>query len=181
VARIGFIVTKREVGMKLLKGALVVAFVFAVTCFVSGSSFAEKKCGEKGKDGKECCGKGKDCCKKGKEGKGSPEAKIKALNDSAAALEKTNPELAKELKAFADEKTKEAQEWKARKERYEARTKLLKDSAAALEKSNPKLAKELKGMCNSKHKKEAMEEMNEKEEAGEKVEPKNEANENKKK
>ncbi|MCG2705511.1 MAG: hypothetical protein L6309_05545 [Candidatus Omnitrophica bacterium] len=79
------------------------------------------------------------------------EAKVKVLKDSAAVLQKTNPQLAIGLNKCADEKTKMMQEWKEQKDRYEAREKLLSDSAAALKQSNPELAKKLEKMSKNKH------------------------------
>jgi len=112
-------------------------------------------------------------------GKKHHEYSMKLLQDSAAALQQSNPALAKELNNWVDEEAKEAKEWKEKKGRHEARVKLLQDSAAALQKSNPDLAKRLKEM-ESKHKKkmqEMTEEKNEKEEVGEKIESKEEQNE----
>jgi len=106
-------------------------------------------------------------------------AKIKLLQDSAAALQKSNPDLAKGLNDIADREAKAMQEWKAR---YEAKVKLLKDAAVALQQSNPELAKGLEEMSEAKPKQETqkmMQEKNEKEEVGEKVEPKPEQGESK--
>ena len=112
------------------------------------------------------------------------EAKVKLLNDSAAALQATNPALAMKLADRVNElsrikaegsKEKLAQnspEWKAQ---HDARIQLYKDAAAALQTTNPDLAKGLMGMTVAKQKTEmqkATEEKNEKEEVGEKVEPK---------
>jgi len=60
---------------------------------------------------------------------------------------------AKGLEDYADEETKETQEWKEHKERHDARVKLLTDSAAALKQSSPDLAKGLQEMTGGKHKK----------------------------
>ena len=126
--------------------------------------------------------------------KAKHEAKIKLLQDSAAALQQTNPDLAKKLSDFLNEEANESKEklegskekvakdspvWKAK---YEARVQLFKDAAAALQQSHPDLAKSLEEMTVAKHKSEmqkAIEEKNEKEEIGEKVEPKSEQGENK--
>ena len=71
----------------------------------------------------------------------SSEFKIKALKDSALALQESKPDLAKKLNDYADkeisgvvEKTKDRR----------VNIKILKNSAAALKQSNPDLAKELK-------------------------------------
>lgn len=142
-----------------------IAVILLALAFVSSVSFAES--GEKE-------------CKTWKECKENDETTIKVMQDSAAALQKSNPDLAKGLNDYASEEAKEKQEWKERKERYEAKTKLLTDSAVALEKTNPNLAKALKEMSECQHGKkmhEMMKEENEKEEIGEKAEPKEEQNE----
>jgi len=115
----------------------------------------------------------------GKVDQGAHAAKIKLLQDSAAALQNSNPDLAKGLNDIADKEAKEIQEWKAK---HEAKVKLLKDAAAALKQSNPELAKGLEEMSEAKLKQEMhkiMQEKNEKEEVGEKVEPKSEQAESK--
>jgi len=132
--------------------------VFGMVYFLSGVSFAQET---------QALGKARH------------ESKIKLLQDSAAALQKSNPDLAKGLNDIADKEAKEMQEWKAQ---HEAKVKLLKDAAAALQQSNPDLAKGLQEMSEGKHKQEMqkiMQEKNEKEEAREKVEPKSEQGENK--
>jgi len=114
-------------------------------------------------------------------------AKIKILQGSAAALQQSNPDLAKKLSEFANEEinesmgkqegskekiAKDSPEWKAK---HEARVKIFKDASAALQQTHPDLAKSLEEMTIAKHKTEmqkASQEKNEKEEAGEKVEPK---------
>jgi hypothetical protein len=124
--------------------------------------------------------------------KAKHEAKIKVLQDSAAALQQTNPDLAKKLSEFVSEEANESKEklgggkekvakdlpkWKAK---HEARAQLFKDAAAALKQSHPDLAKSLEEMTVAKHKTEMQkmtEEKNEKEEIGEKVEPKSEQGE----
>ncbi|MFH0840097.1 MAG: hypothetical protein V1883_03670 [Candidatus Omnitrophota bacterium] len=93
-----------------------------------------------GEDKKEC-----------KEWQEKYEAKVKVLKDSAAALQKTDPALAKGLNEYANEKEKMIQEMKNQKACYEAREKLLADSAAALKQSNPELAKKLEKMSKNKH------------------------------
>jgi hypothetical protein len=148
--------------MKAARFGLIVIFALGVIVSFCGVSFAES---------------GKDGCKAWKE---SNEATTKILQDSVTALQKSNPDLAKGLTDYANEKAKEQQAWKECKERYEARTKLLTDSAAALEKTNPDLAKSLKEMSEHKYDKkmhEMKKEENEKEEIGEKIEPKEEQNE----
>ena len=137
--------------MTLARKVLLGAAVLGMAVFLSGVSFADEG------------------CHKGKMGMGH-EAKIKLLQDSAAALQKSNPDLAKGLEDYAAKEAKESQDWKAQ---HDAKTKLLKDSAAALQKSNPDLAKGLDEMTEFKKKSE----MNEKEEAGETVEPKSEQGE----
>ena len=115
------------------------------------------------------------------------EAKIKVLQDSAAALAQTNPDLAKKLSDLANQAANESKEkmeagkekvakdsaeWKAK---HEARMQLYKDAATALQQTHPDLAKSLEEMSVAKHKagmQKANEEKNEKEEAGEKTEPK---------
>ena len=65
------------------------------------------------------------------------EAKVKLLQDSAAALQQSNPELAKGLSDMAGKESKEMQDMQAK---HEVKAKLLKDAAAALAQSNPTLA-----------------------------------------
>ena len=77
-------------------------------------------------------------------------AKIKALRDSAATLQQSNPDLAKGLTDLADKEEKQMQELK---EAHDAKVKLLNDSIAALQKTNPDLAKELEKMKEEKYKK----------------------------
>ena len=112
--------------------------------------------------------------------KAKHESKIKILQDSAAALQQTNPDLAKKLSDLVngqaneskEKLVKDSPEWKAKRE---ARAQLFKDAAAALQQSHPDLAKSLEEMTVAKPKTEmqkAIGEKNEKEEAGEKVEPK---------
>ena len=74
-------------------------------------------------------------------------AKIKALRDSAAALQQSNPDLAKGLTELADKEENKMQELK---EAHDAKVKLLNDSIAALQKTNPDLAKELEKRKGSK-------------------------------
>ena len=96
--------------------------------------------------------------------KAKHEARIKLLQDSAAALQQTNPVLATKLSDLVNEETnkskeklegskekvaKDSPEWKAK---HEARVQLFKDAAAALQQSHPDLAKSLKEMTVAKHK-----------------------------
>jgi len=126
--------------------------------------------------------------------KAKHEAKIKLLQDSAAALQQTNPDLAKKLNDLVNEEAnkskeklegskekvaKDSAEWKAK---HEARVKLFKDAAAALQQTYPDLAKSLEEMTVAKHNtgmQKMMQKKNEKEEVGEKTEPKSEQGESK--
>ena len=116
--------------------------------------------------------------------KAKHEARIKLLQDSATALQATNPDLAMKLTDIVNGQSKEkvegsketvakgSAEWKAK---HDARIQLYKDAAAALQATNPDLAKGLMDMTVPKQKTEmqkAAEEKNEKGEVGEKVEPK---------
>jgi len=151
--------------MKLLRNVFIGVAALAVIMCLSGISFAEE---------------GHNAWKEDKENEA---VKIKLMKDSAAALQQSNPVLAKGLSDWAADEEKEMQECKALKAKHEAKAKLLTNSAAALEKTNPDLAKGLKEMAEKKHdskKHEMMEEKNEKEEPGEMVEPKEEQSENKK-
>jgi len=155
---------KKEECMKLARNVFFGLVMVGTIVFLSSVSFAEE---------------GHRAWKEGKE---NEEAKIKLMKDSAAALQQSEPALAKGLSDWASDEEKEMQEWKEQKVKHEAKAKLLTDSAAALEKTNPDLAKGLKEMAEKTHKSKKhkiMEEKNEKEEAGEMVEPKEEQNENK--
>ncbi len=88
---------------------------------------------------------------------------IKLMNDSAAALKASRPDLASELTKWSSEEANEKEEkgekkeleGKAEKEmheRREAHLKLLRDSAAALQQSNPSLAADLTKTANQKAK-----------------------------
>ena len=114
--------------MKSLRSAVVVLAVMAVVACVAGSSSAFMK-GSHHKDWEEKC-----------------QSKIKALQDSAAALQKTDPELAKGLNELAAEKETKLKEMTEMKAKKDAKVKLLKDSAAALRKTNPELSDELLDM-----------------------------------
>ena len=148
--------------MKSLKSVITGIAMFVMIISLSGLAFAEMGHGG--------CREGKG----GKVDKGAWAAKIKVLRDSATALQKSNPALAKGLNDLADKKAEAMKKWQERKEKHAAKMKLLKDSAVALQTSNPALAQELQKMSEEKHmKKEAMEE----EEVGETVEPKSEQGE----
>lgn len=126
--------------------------------------------------------------------KAKHEARMKLLQDSAVALQPTNPDLSKKLSDLVNEGTNKSNEklegskvqvakdspvWKAK---HEARIQLFKDAAAALQQTHPDLAKGLEEMTVVKHKTEMQkmtEEKNEKEEVGENVEPKSEQGETK--
>jgi hypothetical protein len=148
---------EKEVHMKLLRKVFLGIAVLAMAICVSHVSFAQEK------------------CHKGKE---NHEAKIKLLQDSAAALAKSNPELAQKISDYANEEAQEARDWKTK---HEANVKLLKDASAALAQSNPDLAKQLQEISEGTHKKDVqgIKEKIEKEEPGETKEPKDEQNENK--
>ena len=143
--------------MRLLKGMVMGLAVTGFMVLLSSASFADE--GHHGKD------------------------KIKLLNDSAAALMKSNPDLAASLTKYAteeaaekEEKGKDKKELEgAQEEQMKARRaehmKLFKDSAAALEKSNPDLAKHMSTMADHMAKRMAKkEEKEDKEEADEKEE-----------
>ncbi len=90
---------------------------------------------------------------------GDEVAQIVILNDSAAALEESNPKLAKSLTEFADQKEKELEDIKSGnqeqidlseqdiKKRHEDHIKLLNSSAAALQPTYPEIAKGLSKMA----------------------------------
>ena len=150
--------------MKLVRNVVIGIAVLAVVISLSGISFAEEG------------------HHKWKENMEDEAAKVKLMEDSATALQKSNPDLAKGLSDWAADEAKEIQEWKEHKAKHEAKIKLLNDSVIALEKTNPDLAKGLKELAEKKQnskKHEMMEEKNEKEEPGEMVEPREEQNENK--
>lgn len=88
------------------------------------------------------------------------EALTKLLNNSAAALQATRPDLAAELSKWSNQESEEAQEANEKKEKAEkkeleekaenekhanreAHLKLLRDSAAVLQQSNPLLSADL--------------------------------------
>lgn len=117
--------------MKMLRSAVVVITAATIIACMSGVSFAFEK------------GQCKDCQEK-------CQAAIKDLKDSAAALQQTNPDLAKGLNDLAAQKEKKIQEMTDMKAKHETKTKMLRDSAAALQKTNPDLAKKLWDMSEYK-------------------------------
>ncbi len=127
--------------MKSLKSLFAVVTVCGAVALLSGVSSAEMGSGA---------------------GKAHHQAQVKLLQDSAAALQTSNPDLAKKLSAWAtdemnekEEKGHEEMEGKAEKksdEEHQARLKLLKDSAAALQASHPDLAKDLTKKANKMEK-----------------------------
>ena len=160
--------------MKLARKVFFGLAVLGIVVFLSGVSFAQT-----------APAVGKDLSTR----KAKHEARIKLLQDSAAALQATNPDLAIKLTDIVNGDTKEkmeasklakgSAEWKAKRE---AKVQLYKDAATALQATRPDLAKGLMDMTVPKQKTEmqkAAEEKNEKEEVGEKVEPKSEQGETK--
>ena len=142
--------------MKLLRGVIAGLFVAGFVVLLSSVSFA---------DG----GKEKD--------------QVKALNDSAIALQQSNPTLSAALIKYANEEANEIKSEKNEKNELEgkaeqknlaereAHIKILKDSALALQKSNPELAQRLTKMAEHSSKwMEKKEGKEDKEEAGEKEE-----------
>ena len=114
---------------------------------------------------------------------GKEKDQVKALNDSAIALQQSNPTLSAALTKFANEEANEIKSEKNEKNELEgkaeqakiaereAHIKLLKDSALALQKSNPELAQRLTKMADHSAKwMEKKEGKEDKEEAGEKEE-----------
>ena len=104
--------------MKLLRSAVVLLAVAVVVTSLAGSLLAAE--GMHHKDWQKIC-----------------QEKITALKDSAAILQKTNPDLAKGLTDLASMKEKKLQEMTDMKANHEAKEKMLRDSAAILQKSNP--------------------------------------------
>lgn len=162
--------------MSYFKNALIGLAVVGVVSILSGVSFAQ-----------EAPAAGKDSSA----WKAKHETRIKLLQDSAAALQATNPDLAMKLTDIVNGPSKEkaegskeklakhSPEWKAK---YEARIQLYKDAATALQATRPDLAKGLMDMTVPRQKtkmQKAIGEKNEKEEVGEKVEPKSEQGESK--
>ena len=129
--------------MKAARNVFFGLAVIGAIVFVSGVSFAETATSAPAADNVSAAMKAKD------------EVKIKLLNDSAAALQATNPDLAKKLSDFANEEAneklegskeqaaKDSPEWKVK---HDARVQLCKDAAAALQTTKPDLAKGLMGL-----------------------------------
>jgi hypothetical protein len=146
---------KGEEVMKLFKGMLMGMVVAGVMILLSSVSFADK---------------------------GHEQEKIKLLNDSAAALQASNPILAASLTTYANDEANEAKEKAEGKKELEGakedamkmhredHIKLLRDAAVALQVSKPDLSASLTKMAD-RHAKMMMKEGKEdKEEAGEKDE-----------
>jgi len=138
----------KEECMKLARNVFLGLVTVGAVVFLSNVSFAEM-----------APGAGKDASA----WKARREARMKVLQDSAAALQQTNPDLAKKLSDIVNgqaneskEKSeggkekiaKDSPEWKAK---HEARMQLFKDAAAALQQSRPDLAKSLQEMTVTKH------------------------------
>ncbi len=129
--------------MRSLKSLLIVVTVFGTVALLSGVSSAEM---------------GSDAGKAAHH-----QAQVKLLQDSAAALQTSKPELAKELSAWATEEMNEKEEVKGQEEKEEkaekksdaerqAHLKLLRDSALALQLSRPDLAADLTKSADRKEK-----------------------------
>jgi len=138
--------------MKSVRKVAIGLVVLGVTVFISGISFAQI-----------APTAGQDSSAK----KARHEARMKLLQDSAAALQQTNPDLAKKLNDLVNEEAtelkerleggkakiaKDSAEWKAR---HEARMQLFKDAADALQLTHPDLANSLTEMTVAKQKTEA--------------------------
>ena len=121
--------------MNRLRSTVIAIAMFGVVLAVSGVSFADPMANA-----------------------GHHQAKIKLLQDSAAALQQSNPALAKKLTDYATQEMKETQEHKEgtgtgkepaeanekqSEENHQVHIKLLRDSAAALQASQPTLAADL--------------------------------------
>lgn len=143
--------------MKMLRNVVMGIAVFGVLMFLSGVSFADEGA------------------------KTAPEhhaAKVKLLQDSAAALAQSNPALSKGLTDYANAELKEKQEKKEGEGKAEeqmeatraAHIKLLRDAAAALQATHPDLAADLTKMADKHEKKMKDEEKKDSKEAGEKKE-----------
>lgn len=135
--------------MRYLKNVPISMVLLAMVVSFAGVAFAEMGYGA-------CKG-----CMSDKEAAG---AQIVVLRDSAAALQTSNPALAKGLSDLADKKAAEMQKWQDWKDQHAAKVKLLQDSSSALQTTNPALAKELQKMSAKKH---HMEKDEAEEEAGE--------------
>jgi phage shock protein A len=141
--------------MKYLRSIIIVIAVFAMMISLSGLAFAEI---------------GKGACKGCKMDKDTCAVQIKTLRDSAAALQASNPTLAKGLNDLADKKAEKMQKMQEWKDKHAAKMNLLKDSATALKKSNPALAQELQKMSEKKYMEQGAAEKKEAEEAMEHAE-----------
>ncbi|MDD5477923.1 MAG: hypothetical protein PHG87_07005 [Candidatus Omnitrophica bacterium] len=165
--------------MKVSRNVFLGLVVVGILGFVSGVSFAETATSAPAATPVAAAKKARH------------EARIKLLQDSAAALQVTNPDLAIKLTDIVNGQSNEkaegskekvakgSAEWKAK---HDARIQLYKDSAAALQINHPDLAKGLMALTVPKQKtamQKSAEEKNEKEETGEKVEPKSEQGETK--
>jgi len=122
--------------MKFSKTVIAGLFIMGFSLLLSGVSFAEKE---------------------------HHEAFIKLMNNSAAALQASHPDLATGLTQWSNEEANEKEEKGEKKElegnaekemqlRHEAHLKLLRDSAVALQQSNPGLAAELTKTADKKAK-----------------------------
>ncbi len=151
--------------MKAAKNAFFGLVVIGVIVFISGVSFAETATSAPAAAANDL-----SVARKAKH-----EARIKLLQDSAAALQMANPDLAMKLTDIVNGEaklTKDSPEWRAK---HDERVQLYKDAAAVLQATNPDLAKGLMDMTAPWQKTEmqkAAEENNKKEEAVENVEPK---------
>ncbi len=115
---------------------------------------------------------------------GHEQEKIKLLNDSAAALQVSNPWLAASLTKYANDEAQEVKEKNEGKKELESakeeemkkhreeHIKLLRDAAAALQVSHPDLTTSLTKMADRHAKMMKKKDKEEKEEAGEKKENK---------
>jgi len=132
---------KKEERMKAARN-VVFGLVVAAMIFVPGVSFAETATSATTVNDVSVAKKAKQ------------ETRIKLLQDSAAALQATNPDLAMELTDIVNGSNKEklakdSPEWKAK---HDARVKLYKDAAEALQATRPDLAKGLMDMTVLKQK-----------------------------
>ncbi len=123
--------------MRSLRKVLIVVTACGTVALLSGVSSAEMGAGAR---------------------KDHHQAQIKLLQDSAAALQTSNPELGTKLSAWAademnekEDKGHEEMEGKTEKksnEDHQSRLKLLRDSAIALQTSHPDLATGLTNQAN---------------------------------
>ncbi|MDO8488659.1 MAG: hypothetical protein Q7S42_00895 [Candidatus Omnitrophota bacterium] len=125
--------------MKSLKNVIMIIAIFAMVISFSGLTFAEMACGMH-KEGKGA-----------KFDKATCDATIKTLKDSAAALQISNPTLAKGLSDLANKKAEMMQKCMDMQTKHETKMNLLKDSAEALKQSNPALSQELQKMSEKKY------------------------------